>query len=923
MSTLCTLDAFIVFSLSFIYVYVQHPVNTQFMTSSSSDNRNITKNNTTLLSQYRHRRAVNIFNSSSYQLTRNRGLHVNSFIQDEDLFYAPFGLHVKHIGYFNPTMKNYLVTLKYDFSQLKSSTWLTTLLDPVSQSQPIIKINSTNYNAYLRKFTPIIKWYANKINIPKNAPKILSISEACNYLNILYYNNTLELPTCISDFESHLKYNVFSFYTLKSILDLLNILEEETIKETMGRSMPFFDPLSSILSSESITKSNFKSFTTELLLNITLQYMQVRFAIGLHSDAIIFSSELDLILKDVNAYIPTFTTDTTLTRDRQKRFILASMFTVASGIFSAWRFYKDYQFKKNLRRTLHVILASQNVFKHGIMVNHRNLLSLADITSINFHKVQSDYIKLRHFLHKKFAVYNINLLKMRSESVNYFEYNLHYTNILHKISHDLNHFRSKIQFSKNIIYQKARSFISGLHILAESKIPETILHATTFSHILHSIKNELNNNTNYQLLYGTEVNPYYHMPIAKSFIINNVLYINIILPLQIRSTFMMNLYLLESHYIPVNMSIPKHFYGSYTKLDIAHKYMISNNNKFAFLKDNFDKQTMLHDRLYVSTVPMLLFNINNNNCFINIIGNSPANLIIKTCKFKFYNNISVSPTLITTSSHYYLMNVNSHLSVICSNNNASFEKQGYSIDIIKRTALCECTLQMNDILLIGSESKCSNSPSFSMKYTYNFVTEWFSNPDSINFYSQGFQLLKYPSKSFFPSLDFTGSKDNSIYNDNIVHSISLHQLKKLIKKLHNQNPIFLTKTDQNSYLYGNISGNDNNEQTDLISWLNPEIKSSMIFMFISGTIAIISFVLLMFLIIKHFKLNSTFLKIISSDVLQTPSKLEECCLTPSSVKNIDVSHDTFSTPTDIVQVPIIIQPESIKVPEERLYPVLT
>jgi hypothetical protein len=229
------------------------------------------------------------------------------------------------------------------------------------------------------------------------------------------------------------------------------------------------------------------------------------------------------------------------------------------------------------------------------------------------------------------------------------------------------------------------------------------------------------------------------------------------------------------------------------------------------------------------------------------------------------------------------MNVQSKLSVICSNFNASFDKYGYSIDIVKRTALCQCTIQIKNILLIGSESKCSNSPAFSMKYTYNFVTEWFSNPLSIKFYSQGFHFLKYPSKIFFPSLELSNKIDNSIYNQDIAHSTPLHKLRKLINILQNNKPIFLSKADQNSYLYGNISSNDNDEQTDLISWLDPEIWSSLIFMFISGTIAIISFILLIFLIVKYFKLHSTFLHIISLQKLKPFSNTDKSCLTPSSV----------------------------------------
>ncbi len=75
----------------------------------------------------------------------------------------------------------------------------------------------------------------------------------------------------------------------------------------------------------------------------------------------------------------------------------------------------------------------------------------------------------------------------------------------------------------------------GLHVLADNKIPESILHADTIENILLAITNELEHDNRYSLLYGREVNAYYHMPLVRGFIINDVL-------------FMTNLYKLYYHF---------------------------------------------------------------------------------------------------------------------------------------------------------------------------------------------------------------------------------------------------------------------------------------------------------------------------------------------------------------------------------------
>jgi hypothetical protein len=203
----------------------------------------------------------------------------------------------------------------------------------------------------------------------------------------------------------------------------------------------------------------------------------------------------------------------------------------------------------------------QNEFKQVILTNYRNLLSLADITAINFRKLRGDFTILRSYVQNKFASYGNTMLQIHSQSIYHKHFGIYFTNILQKVNHDLNHYNSKLHTSKSLLYTKARSFVSGLHILAENKLPESILHANVFSNILHGITHELTKESDYTLLYGSEVNPYYHMPIAKSFIIDHVLYISI---MRHRSTPIMRLYSDVSHYLPTNMSSPKKTYGSYT-----------------------------------------------------------------------------------------------------------------------------------------------------------------------------------------------------------------------------------------------------------------------------------------------------------------------------------------------------------------------
>ncbi len=69
-----------------------------------------------------------------------------------------------------------------------------------------------------------------------------------------------------------------------------------------------------------------------------------------------------------------------------------------------------------------------------------------------------------------------------------------------------------------------------LHVLENNRIPESILHADTLANILLAITKELQHDNRYSLLYGSDVNAYYHMPLVSSFIVDDVLFMTVILP---------------------------------------------------------------------------------------------------------------------------------------------------------------------------------------------------------------------------------------------------------------------------------------------------------------------------------------------------------------------------------------------------------
>ncbi len=136
--------------------------------------------------------------------------------------------------------------------------------------------------------------------------------------------------------------------------------------------------------------------------------------------------------------------------------------------------------KKNVKQTLQYILNNQNHFSQNILTNRLNMLSLAEITSSNFKNVCANISELNSDTNKRFDTYVTLLMHTSADSIFYKNYFLYYVNILHHLYYDLVAHNNKIERIKSILHLKCKTFIFGLHLLANNRIQESILHADVF-----------------------------------------------------------------------------------------------------------------------------------------------------------------------------------------------------------------------------------------------------------------------------------------------------------------------------------------------------------------------------------------------------------------------------------------------------------
>ncbi len=116
-----------------------------------------------------------------------------------------------------------------------------------------------------------------------------------------------------------------------------------------------------------------------LFLNVRIQHVH-RFNHGLRSTFLEFEQDIDVIFKEINAYIPQFTTKSDTPTKSEKRWIFGAAFTILSGLVISYQIYKSYTFRNNVQCTLSYILSNQRHYEQNILSNKKYLLSLAEIT---------------------------------------------------------------------------------------------------------------------------------------------------------------------------------------------------------------------------------------------------------------------------------------------------------------------------------------------------------------------------------------------------------------------------------------------------------------------------------------------------------------------------------------------------------------
>ncbi len=208
------------------------------------------------------------------------------------------------------------------------------------------------------------------------------------------------------------------------------------------------------------------------------------------------------------------------------------------------------------------------------------------------------------------------------------------------------------------------------------------------------------------------------------------------------------------------------------------------------------------------------------------------------------------------SHFFYLINLYDELKITCGKHKRETIRHSHSVSIIKRADAFDSIIQSVKIQLIGSHYNCSSNGNVIIYHMFNFITEWLHNKNVMPYYRENEHILCLPSSASILSQNVITSNSTDVYTENKIPGISFHQLDKFISDIKKETIYlsnYLMTTNFNESIMQNTD--DAKELLGIDSWFDEDVESSMIFIFVSCIIALVAFILLLFLCFKHERLR--------------------------------------------------------------------
>ena len=183
----------------------------------------------------------------------------------------------------------------------------------------------------------------------------------------------------------------------------------------------------------------------------------------------------------------------------------------------------------------------------------------------------------------------------------------------------------------------------------------------------------------------------------------------------------MSLYELETVKVPIFDRNSKA--DSYSEIQTSKPYIAFNQDYYIQLRIQELRQCKLIHQTYFCEELFLVNHKSKHSCESAVYFKLSAEIIKANCQFKYYYNITVTPSVLDGGHQIVLANMISEKKLVCSNNyNLAQPLPNYSYVLVNRSILCHCKLEGDYTYLLKLLGSCVDAKNnLTMHFTFNLA----------------------------------------------------------------------------------------------------------------------------------------------------------------------------------------------------------
>ena len=176
---------------------------------------------------------------------------------------------------------------------------------------------------------------------------------------------------------------------------------------------------------------------------------------------------------------------------------------------------------------------------------------------------------------------------------------------------------------------------------------------------------------------------------------------------------------------------------TYSEIRFSKPYIAINNNYYIQLRIQELRMCKQIRHNYYCEELFLVKHKSKHSCESAIFYNLTSDVVYSVCKFDYYFNTTVTPSVLDGCSHILLANMLSSKRLVCSQDlHMAHPVPSHPYVLVNRSLLCNCHLESGLTYLLESLGSCLFSDKFTIYFTINaafdhYISQFgFSGPDN-------------------------------------------------------------------------------------------------------------------------------------------------------------------------------------------------